>query len=48
VVTEHAGDIHMMAGDAEGALNLWQEALEQDPNNKVLIRKIKRKKYIKQ
>ena len=48
VVTEHAGDIYMLAGDVEGALNLWQQALKEDPGNKVLIRKIKRKKYIKQ
>ena len=48
VVTEHAGDIYMMAGDMEGALDLWQKALKEDPGNKVLIRKIKRKKYIKQ
>ena len=48
VVTEHAGDIHFMTGDTEGALRLWQEALAQDPTNKILARKIKRKKYIKQ
>ena len=48
VVTEHAGDIYMMAGDMEGALDLWQKALKEDPGNKVLIKKIKRKKYIKQ
>lgn len=48
VVTEHAGDIHFMAGDTEGALDLWQKALIDDPSNKILARKIKRKKYIKQ
>ena len=48
VVTEHAGDIYMMAGDADGAIKLWQQALAQDPGNKLLARKIKRKKYIKQ
>ncbi|MBP5338801.1 MAG: tetratricopeptide repeat protein [Prevotella sp.] len=48
VVTEHAGDIYAQAGDIEGAIGLWQKALEQDPKNKILARKIKRKKYIKQ
>ena len=48
VVTEHAGDIYAMAGDIEGAVSLWQQALAQDPRNKILARKIKRKKYIKQ
>jgi tetratricopeptide (TPR) repeat protein len=48
VVTEHAGDIYAMAGDIEGAVNLWQQALAQDPGNKLIARKIKRKKYIKQ
>ncbi len=48
VVIEHAGDIYAMAGDIEGAVRLWQKALAQDPKNKILARKIKRKKYIKQ
>ena len=48
VVTEHAGDIYALAGDIEGAVRLWQQALAQDPGNKLLARKIKRKKYIKQ
>ena len=48
VVTEHAGDIYAMAGDIEGAVSLWQQALAQDPGNKLIARKIKRKKYIKQ
>lgn len=47
VVTEHAGDIYAMAGDIEGAVALWQQALEQDPQNKLLARKIKKKKYLK-
>ena len=47
VVTEHAGDIYAMAGDIEGAISLWQQALSQDPGNKYIARKIKRKKYIK-
>ena len=47
VVTEHAGDIYAMNGDVERAVELWQQALAQDPTNKVLIKKIKQKKYIK-
>lgn len=47
VVTEHAGDIYAMAGDIDGAMTLWQQALEQDPQNKLLARKIKKKKYLK-
>ena len=48
VVTEHAGDIHALNGDMETALDLWQKAYREDPDNKVLRRKIKKKKYIKQ
>ena len=47
VVTEHAGDIYAMNGDTDKALELWQQALVQDPKNKLLIKKIKQKKYIK-
>ena len=48
VITEHAGDIYMLCNMPEEALRFWRQALEDDPENKVLIRKIKRKKYIKQ
>ena len=48
VITEHAGDIYAMCGLTAEAVELWQKALPLDPKNKVLIRKIKRKKYIKQ
>ena len=48
VITEHGGDIYFFCGDTGEALRLWQSALESDPGNKVLIRKIKRKKYIRQ
>ncbi len=46
VILEHAGDIYIMEGDVDKALEYWQEALQQDPKNKILRRKIKRKKYI--
>ena len=48
VILEHAGDIRFMAGDTEGAVKMWRQALEEEPENKILARKIKRKKYIKQ
>ncbi len=47
VVDEHAGDIFALCGDMDNALLQWQKALEQDPDNKLLAKKIKRKKYIK-
>ena len=47
VIIEHAGDIYALDGKIEEALNYWQQALDLDPKNKILIRKIKRKKYIK-
>lgn len=47
VLLEHAGDIYYMNGDAGKALEYWREALENsDEENKVLIRKIKLKKYV--
>ena len=48
VILEHAGDIYAMEGMMEQALDYWQRALGNDKKNKILIRKIKRKKYIKQ
>jgi tetratricopeptide (TPR) repeat protein len=47
VIIEHGGDIYSLCGDPEGALRLWRKALDKDPGNKAVIRKIKRKKYIK-
>ena len=47
VICEHAGDIYFFTDDVEGAISLWQQALLDDPTNKILARKIKRKKYIK-
>ena len=48
VITEHAGDIYMMNKDPERALELWRQAQQNDATNKLLARKIKLKKYIKQ
>ncbi len=47
VVTEHAGDIYALSGEMEGAITLWRQALEMDSQNKLLVRKLKKKKYFK-
>ncbi len=47
VITEHGGDIYAMNGDTEGAVALWQRAAAKDPGNKLLARKIRQRKYIK-
>ena len=56
VMLEHAGDIYYHTGNAAEAVALWQKALERssekseikDDRKKVLIRKIKLKKYLKE
>ena len=48
VVKEHAGDIFAMNGDMDRALQLWNEALQEEPGKKLLLKKIKKKKYIKE
>jgi len=48
VELEHAGDIYFACGLPAEAVKYWQQALAKDPYNKLLARKIKRKKYIKQ
>lgn len=47
VILEHAGDIHAKVGDMEKALDYWQQAREKGGDSKVLIRKIKLRKYLK-
>ena len=46
-VLEHAGDIYAQCGDTATALDYWQQALDKNPADKALMRKIKKKKYIK-
>ncbi len=48
IIVEHAGDIYAMNGDAVKAVEYWQRALKDTPDRKILIRKIKKKKYIKE
>ena len=47
VVVEHAGDIHAMNDDIDGAILLWQRALDMDSDNALLPEKIRQRKYIK-
>ncbi len=47
VITEHAGDIYIQNHEPERAVELWQQALKKDPQNKLLARKIRQRKYIK-
>ena len=46
-VLEHAGDIYANNGEIEKAMEKWKEAIKLAPKNKVLIRKIKLKKYLR-
>ena len=48
VIIEHAGDIYAQNKDITQALSFWQDAQEKQPDNKMLTRKIKLKKYLKE
>lgn len=48
VIVEHAGDIYALCGEMDEAVELWQKALDEDPDNKLLAKKIKKRKYIKE
>jgi len=47
-IFEHAGDIYWFCQEPDSSLLFWQDALKGDGDNKVLIRKVKLKKYIKE
>lgn len=47
-VLEHAGDIYYMNGFKDKALEFWKQAKDKGGAGKLLDKKIKRKKYIKQ
>jgi len=47
VIVEHAGDIYYHNEQPQRAVELWQQALLLDPQNKLVARKIKRKKYLR-
>lgn len=42
---EHAGDIYFMNGLPDEALEYWEKALEMNPENKLLAKKVKNKAY---
>lgn len=48
VIIEHAGDIYMMAGEPEKAVEYWKKAMEKDGENALLQRKIKLRKYLEE
>lgn len=48
VVIEHAGDIYAMNKEMDKALFYWNQSLQKGNESKVLFRKIKFKKYIKE
>lgn len=44
-IYEHAGDIYALSGNVGKAVSLWEEALKRGADSKILMRKIKRRKY---
>ena len=48
VIIEHAGDIYALNKDMERALSLWLDAQQKKPEDQLLQKKIKQKKYIKE
>ena len=48
VIIEHAGDIYAQNQDLEKAVSFWQDALQKKPDDELLNRKIKLKKYLKE
>ena len=45
-IVEHAGDIYYMTGDADKAVELWQQARSMGIRTDILDRKIDEKRYI--
>ena len=48
VIIEHAGDIYAMNGEMGKAVEFWQLSKDSGNDSKVLIRKIRQRKYIKE
>lgn len=44
-IYHHAGDIYFMSGDPDRALEYWELAIELEPDNELLQRKVKHKTY---
>lgn len=47
VIIEHAGDIYALNNDLQQAVEYWKQAQEAGGNSKVLIRKIRQRRYYK-
>jgi tetratricopeptide (TPR) repeat protein len=47
VIIEHAGDIYAQNKDIDRALSFWRDAQQKKPEDQLLLRKIKLKKYLK-
>ena len=47
VIIEHAGDIYAQNKDIDRALSFWRDAQQKKPEDQLLLRKIKQKKYLK-
>ena len=47
VVYHHAGDIYARCGEIDRAVELWQKAVEKGDEDKLLKKKIKKRKYYK-
>lgn len=41
----HAGDIYFMSGDPDTAVDYWNKAIELEPDNELLQRKVRHKTY---
>lgn len=44
-ILHHAGDIYFMCGIPEGAIQFWEKALELEPDNELLKKKIKHQTF---
>ena len=47
VIVEHAGDIYAKCGDIDKAVELWTADLKKSPDNELLARKTRQRKYIR-
>lgn len=48
VVFDHAGDIHALSGDTEGAVEFWRKALDTGEKSPLIEEKIRKRKYLKE
>ena len=48
VIIEHAGDIYAKCDNIDKAVELWKEALRKYPDNEILARKVRQRKYIRE